>query len=151
VRRELGSRHNLYICFVSEKYKVRDIFRPHFITVTVTQWVDLFTRNEYRQIILDSLVYCQKQKGLIVHAWVIMHNHLHLIVGSTENRYLPNTVRDFKKFTSVALARAIASHPQESRREWLLGLFAAEAATSAKHEKYQIWQEGYHPIELNDA
>ncbi len=60
-------------------------------------------------------------------------------------------MRDFKKYTSVSLVRAIAEHPQESRREWLLRGFAAKAEASAKHEKYQIWQEGYHPIDLFDA
>ena len=135
---------------MSQKYKAREQYKPYFVTVTVTHWIDLFTREEYRQVILDSLLFCQKQKGLIVHAWVIMSNHLHLIVSSESNS-IPNIMRDFKKFTSVSLVRAIAEHPQESRREWLLRGFAAKAEASAKHQKYQIWQEGYHPIDLFDA
>ncbi len=135
---------------MSHAYKAREKYVPYFITVTVIHWVDLFTRNEYRQIILDSLVYCQKQKGLNVHAWVIMPNHLHLIVSSESNS-IPNIVRDFKKFTSVSLARAVDEHPQESRREWLLRAFATQAQGSEKHEKYQVRQAGYHPIELCDA
>jgi len=43
---------------MSEKYKVGDSFIPHFIATTVIDWVDLFTRQEYRDIIIDSLKYC---------------------------------------------------------------------------------------------
>jgi REP element-mobilizing transposase RayT len=45
-------------------------------------WVDIFTRPIYRHIIIESLQYCQKEKGIIIYAWVIMTNHMHMIVGS---------------------------------------------------------------------
>lgn len=61
----------------------------YFVTDTVVDWVDVFTRPKYKHIILDSLTFCQKEKGLIIYAWVLMSNHLHAIVGSSENiKYL---------------------------------------------------------------
>ena len=54
----------------------------YFVTDTVVDWVDVFTRPVYKHIILESLEYCQKNKGLIIYAWVLMSNHLHAIVGS---------------------------------------------------------------------
>lgn len=68
---------------MSEKYKIFDDQLPYFITFTIVRWIDLFTRNEYRKIILDSLKYCQKNKGLIIYSYCIMTNHLHLIVKSS--------------------------------------------------------------------
>ena len=82
-------------------YKFNDPDGIYFVTVTVVEWVDVFTREEYKNIILDSLRFCQTEKGLEVYAWVIMSNHLHLIISSTvDGQKLSDIVRDFKKFTS---------------------------------------------------
>ena len=55
----------------------------YFVTDTVVDWVDIFTRPTYKHIVLESLAYCQKNKGLIIYAWVLMSNHLHAIVRSS--------------------------------------------------------------------
>jgi len=34
----------------------------------VVGWLDVFTRNEYKDLLLDSVAYCQKNKGLKSHA-----------------------------------------------------------------------------------
>ncbi|MEP2026639.1 hypothetical protein [Reichenbachiella sp.] len=53
---------------MSEKYKFHDPTGIYFVTSTVVHWIDLFTRNEFKHIIVDSLKYCQKEKGLLIHA-----------------------------------------------------------------------------------
>jgi putative transposase len=58
-------------------YKIRDKEGIHFVTFAVTEWVDVFTRREYRDIVLDSIRHCQKEKGSILYAWCIMSNHVH--------------------------------------------------------------------------
>jgi REP element-mobilizing transposase RayT len=65
---------------MSEGYKIRDQFKPHYVTFTVTDWVDVFSRKNYRDIIIDSFKYCQKQKGLIIFGYCIMSNHIHAIL-----------------------------------------------------------------------
>jgi REP element-mobilizing transposase RayT len=67
---------------MSSKYKVVDSSIPHFVTFTVVGWVDVFSRQCYKEILLESLRYCQTNKGLDLHAWVIMTNHLHMIMSS---------------------------------------------------------------------
>ena len=100
-------------------YTIKDQGAVHFITLTVCQWADVFTRPLYVEILLESLRFCQWGKGLETYAWVIMTNHCHLIVrGKDEN--LSNIIRDFKKYTSKAIFRAIENNEQESRREWLV-------------------------------
>ena len=82
-----------------------DVF---FTTDTVVDWVDIFTRPIYKHIILESLIYCQKNKGLIIYAWVLMSNHLHMIVGSnSEENKVSDIMRDFKKFTSKEMLRTL--------------------------------------------
>jgi len=132
---------------MSERYKVVDSSIPHFITITVVDWVDLFIRPVYFRILDDSLNYCIENKGLIVHAYVYMSSHLHLIVSS-EGEELQNIVRDFKKFTSKELLKAIHESP-ESRREWLLNKFSYAADRIKKGTNYKLWKDGFHPILLD--
>ncbi len=83
-------------------YIIRNQDRPHFITCTVINWIDVFTRKTYCDIVIDSLAYCIKEKGLILYGYVIMSNHIHLIVQSSKGK-LSELIRDFKKFTSTPL------------------------------------------------
>jgi putative transposase len=133
---------------MSEKYKVRDQDRPYFVTFAVEEWVDVFTRQQYKDIILDSLRHCQKEKGLILHAWCLMTNHIHMIVGRRGERKIEEIIRDFKKYTSVHVCRAIESNPTESRKFWMLNIFQTSGNASKKHDKYKFWQNEYHPVEL---
>ena len=79
-------------------YKIYDQEIVHYVTCTVHQWVDVFTRKDYVDILLGSIRHCQEHKGLEVYAWVLMTNHLHMIVASKTGK-LSDTMRDFKKYT----------------------------------------------------
>lgn len=119
----------------------------YYLTMTVVNWVDVFTRQNHRDAIIESLKYCQKEKGLIVFAYCIMSNHIHMIVNTHEPYQLKDTIRDFKKFTSKKILDQIQNEP-ESRKEWMLKLFEQEALPSKKHKNYKFWKEGNHAIEL---
>ena len=110
-------------------YKIRDKEGIHFITFAVTEWVDVFTRREYRDIVLDSIKHCQKEKGLVLHAWCLMSNHVHLVV-SAKNNDTSDILRDFKKFTSKQIIKAIEENPGESRKEWMLKIFYPRSVSS---------------------
>jgi putative transposase len=115
----------------------------YFITTTIINWVDVFTRAQYKHIIVESLEYCQKEKGLVIYAWVLMSNHLHLIAGTQDtNINISDILRDFKKFTSKAIINDIQNNEQESRREWMLNLFAYAGKNDNKIKNYKFWQEG---------
>ena len=125
------------------------IFPDHiyFLTMTVVDWVDVFTRPAYRHIIVEALRYCQQHKGLELYAWCLMSNHLHLIARTTPEHDLSDFLRDFKRFTSKAITTAIARDP-ESRRQWLLYRFAYNARINPKSDVYKVWQDGNEAKEL---
>lgn len=133
---------------MSEKYKVHDQDRPYFITFAVEGWVDVFTRQKYKDIILESLRFCQKEKGLIIYGWCLMTNHIHLIVGRRGEQKIEAIIRDFKKYTSVHICRSIEANAVESRKFWMLNIFKSAGLDSKKHVKYKFWQNEYHPVEL---
>ena len=114
----------------------------YFITSTVVDWVDVFTRPVYKHVIIESLEYCQKEKGLIIYAWVLMTNHLHAIVGVEEGYNISDIIRDFKKFTSKKIIALINDNIQESRRDWMLNRFEYAARNDRMVKDYKLWQEG---------
>ena len=76
-------------------YKARNPDGIYFITTTTIEWVDVFTRPIYKDILVNSLRHCQQHKGLELHAWVIMTNHIHLIASSAQGKLMGNIIRDF--------------------------------------------------------
>jgi putative transposase len=125
-------------------YKITNQNGLQFVTATVVQWIDVFTRSAYKDMVLDSLRYCQQEKGLCIYGWVIMSNHLHMICSCRDGFELSNALRDFKKFTSGTIVDAIENSKIESRRNWLLWLLKQDG------EK-QFWQPGNHPEEIYSA
>ena len=124
----------------------------YFVTDTVVDWVDVFTRPVYKQIILESLEYCQQNKGLVIYAWVLMSNHLHAIVGSNSQERVSDIWRDFKKYTSKKIIETIKTEISESRSEWMLNRFEYSGKNDKKIKNYRFWQEGNDAqgIYLND-
>lgn len=125
-------------------YKITDQQGLHFITATVVQWIDVFTRSIYADMIIDSLKFCQREKGLQIYGWVIMSNHLHMICSCKEGFELSDALRDFKKFTATDIVKAIENNKLESRKSWLLWLLRQK-------ENIQFWQPGNHPEEIRTA
>ncbi|UXE67667.1 MAG: transposase [Chryseotalea sp. WA131a] len=134
---------------MSRKYKIRNLDKLYFVTFTVIHWLDVFIRREYKDIFLDSLRYCQKNKGLEVCAYCIMSSHVHMIIGRNGEESLEGIIRDIKKFTSVKIIEAIKANPQESRKEWLVWLFERAGKKNSNNTRYQFWQQHNHPIELS--
>ena len=131
---------------MKEGYVIRDQTLPHFITATVVDWIDVFTRQAYRDIVIESLDYCIKNKGMILYGYVIMSNHIHLIIQSEEGK-LSDLIRDFKKFTAKSILEKIQNSP-ESRKEWMLERFKLATQTHSRNKKYQFWQYGNHAEEI---
>tara|TARA_B110000211_G_scaffold234359_1_gene303685 strand:- start:665 stop:1219 length:555 start_codon:yes stop_codon:yes gene_type:complete len=123
----------------TEGKRIHDQTGVYFLTFTVINWIDIFTRKELKEIITDSLNYCTKNKGLIVHAYVIMSNHIHLVCKA-ENENLSDVIRDFKKHSSREIIKTINTS-NEIRRDWLLWMFSRSAEKDCK-TGYKVWKNG---------
>ncbi len=133
---------------MSRKYKFFNKHKPYFVTYSVVNWIDIFTRNIYKNVMLDSWDYCIKNKGLRIHAWCIMTNHVHMIISSEQDE-LSNIMRDMKSFTSTTLKKRISNNSQESRKKWMLGLMKAAGDNNSNNKDFQFWQQHNHPLILN--
>ena len=127
-------------------YKIRDQSAVHYLSFAVVEWIDVFTRAIYQDIIIDSLRYCQQKRGLILNAWCLMPNHMHL-VASACNQDLSAILRDFKSFTSTQIVKAITVNRQESRKDWMLSIFRKCGEANSRNNEYQFWRQDDQPKE----
>lgn len=129
-------------------YVIRNQEAIYYMTFTVVGWIDVFSRQCYRDIFIHSLKYCQQNKGLQLHAYVIMSNHVHLIVSVKDGYNISNFVRDCKKFTSKQILGYVEQNDTESRRDWMLHQFAYYASRHSRNQQYQLWSHENHFVEL---
>lgn len=131
---------------MSTGYQIKEQTAPYYLTLQIVDWIDVFTRQIYRDIAIDSFRYCQQNKGLQIFGYVIMSNHIHLIANSPDG-HLSETIRDFKKFTSKSITDAIAEG-NESRKVWMLNRFAFNTKLHSRNQKYQVWTHENHAVVL---
>lgn len=118
-----------------------------FATLTVVDWIDVFSRRDYTDILVKNLQFCQEKMGLELFAYVIMTNHLHL-VASQKDGNLNDVLGRFKSFTAKTILAAIKDNPKESRKEWLLHMFRYHA--KFKPQEHHFWRPTNHPIALTN-
>ena len=137
-----------YFHLMGTSYQIRNQEAIYYLTFQVVVWADVFSRKSYRDILIDSFEYCRREKGLVLYAYVIMTNHVHLIArSSTEN--LSDFVRDFKKHTSKQVLKEIESSGVESRRAWLEIIFKDHAKYNKRSGDSQLWTHDNHSVELD--
>jgi REP element-mobilizing transposase RayT len=125
------------------RYQFTDAQAVHFLTCTIIEWLPVFTRPPFCEVVLDSLAYCRREKELRVYAYVIMDNHVHLVAEAPD---LPGVIQAFKGFT----AREVLRLAKELNREWLLNQFAYYKKRFRDLSTHQVWQEGSHPQLIRD-
>lgn len=126
--------------------KILDQYGLHFCTFTVVQWADLFSRQVYREIMVRNFNHCIANKGLHVHGYVFMTNHIHCILSAAQGN-LSGVIRDLKSFSAKQIYAQMLQGP-ESRQEWLELVFRYAAGGHSRNQDFQIWQHDNHPEEI---
>jgi REP element-mobilizing transposase RayT len=127
-------------------YQIRDQSKIHFVTFTIIDWVDVFTKTVYKDIVIDSLKYCQTNKGLVLYAYVIMTNPIHLIIQRKDGP-LSDLIRDVKRHFANTVYQQILQEP-ESRKDWMLKRFEFAAFGTSTNKNFKCWRTGNHHEEI---
>jgi len=53
---------------MSRKYKFHNPTAAYFVSFATVYWIDVFTRQEYFNILVESIDYCRKEKGMELFA-----------------------------------------------------------------------------------
>ena len=112
----------------------------HFLTFTTIEWIDIFTKQEYFDLIINTFKHCQKNQGLLLYGFVIMTNHIHCLVSAKENYSLEDIVASFKKFTTSQIKELL----EKDNRKYLSALIKSSFAKK-KNNFFQIWQRENYP------
>ena len=123
------------------RYKIIEEDKPHFVTCTTVGWTPLFSSLKIVSILFDSLTYLQENERMSIYAYVIMENHLHLILSSGKPG---KEIGIFKSFT----ARKIIDFLKERKAHHILKILKYFKQMHKKDREYQLWQEGSHPLRV---
>ncbi|MBI4644176.1 MAG: transposase [Deltaproteobacteria bacterium] len=123
------------------RYKAVEDGQPIFITSTIVEWIPVFIRKPYIDILINALTFCRQNKKLKIFSYVIMDNHIHLLISGDN---LSNIIRDFKRHT----AREIIKLAEFEKKFWLLQQFKFYRQKYKTDSDYQVWQEGFHPKQI---
>jgi REP element-mobilizing transposase RayT len=119
-----------------------------FVTFNTVDWVDVFIRPVYKQIIVHSLNHFIAHKGLTVYAWCLMTNHLHLLVQAKENEVIAELEKEFKSFTTRKILEAIDTEP-DARKKWMMERFENLGNILGFLRKFHVWQTCTNPVFIN--
>ena len=126
------------------RYKIYESTHPHFVTCTILHWLPLFTRQESVAIIIECLKFLQKKDNLKLYAYVILENHLHMVVASDD---LHKTMQSFKQYTAKQLLELL----KKENAKTILEQLAFYKKAHHKVKSYQVWEEGYQAKLILDA
>ena len=151
------NRHIALKLTMSTKYKFTDAAATYFATSTVVDWIDVFTREDYKTILLDSFRHCQQNQDLQIYACVLMTNHFHLVYSCINGNEPGMVLKNIKSFTALKIIDAIIKNPKESRKDCLpageagmLSIFEENGRAKKTSYHYQFWQHENHPVLLED-
>lgn len=135
---------------MGEAYQIRNQEGIYFLTFQVVGWADIFSRKIYKDTLIESMLYYKEHKGLLVFAYVIMTNHVH-VIWKAEFNNLSDLIRDFKKRSSRLIMKEVNENIKESRKEWLLMIFRYHARFNKRNSGLQFWTHENHAVELTYA
>ena len=114
----------------------------HFVTTRINHGIKLFRHPTLCREFLDALHDLHLKEDFGLHAYVLMPDHIHLIVQPWDGRI--STL--MAKIKSLG-ARRILNQLKEKERSTLLERLK-KSSTGKKGHTYQVWQQGFHTVEL---
>lgn len=109
-----------------------------FVTTTCKDWLHVFINDAYFGILMDSLAFVGKKYEADYLGYVLMPNHLHLLIYFKKKNQLSNFMRDFKKFTAGEIRRLVES---EERLDLLEKLRYEQ-----REQKFKLWQDRFDDV-----
>ena len=89
------------------RWKITPDVNLYFITTTIVEWQSVFITIPLFETIIESLKFCHTNKGLRLHGYVIMPNHVHYIISTNPLERLSDIMRDFNRFTSQRITEVL--------------------------------------------
>jgi putative transposase len=83
-----------------------------FVTTTCHKWLPFLKSDACKKVICDSLNFHSDKFQVDILSYVIMINHIHLILFCEQKMVLSSFMRDVKKFSSVFIRKQLEAENQ---------------------------------------
>src|SRR5579872_6024042 len=120
----------------------------YLLTLNTVDKIDVFVRPAYKQAITDALNYFVEAQGVSIYAWVLMSSHLHLVLRPKEASAPAYFERDFKKYTTPLVLKAMEME-MDFRRGWMMQHFEDYSKSLRRIEKFHLWQNCSSPVRID--
>ena len=104
---------------------------PQFYTATIYKWQPLLADDKHKDTIVNSLKFLVIEKRIVLNAFVIMSNHIHLIWQPLFGFSPSNIQASFMKFTDQQLKRSLSNNNVETLASFKVNKYDRE---------YQFWK-----------
>ena len=124
----------------------RPDFQPdhlYFVTTTAIQHHHLFQRDVVKRLVVDTLDCMRLRQRFHLYAFVVMPNHVHMVIQCRAEDPPPGVLRDFKKHVADRLIR---QYQVEGNRDALALL--ASAVTRPDRQQHKVWEDSYQATDL---
>lgn len=118
------------------------------LTFNTVDWIDVFIRPVYKQIVVHTLNYFIADKGLSIYGWCLLSNHLHLIGQAASHTSIAEIEKEFKTFTTHKILQAMDTEPH-TRKKWMMDHFEKSASLFSSSKKLQLWQQATSPVNID--
>jgi putative transposase len=122
-------------------YLPMELNTVYFYTVAILNWISLLETEKFKTIVLNSLIHLVQNKTLIVYAFVVMPNHIHIIweCKAKNGKEMPHA--SFMKFTGHEFLKELRAKDSP-----LLNKFKVDGNS----RNHQFWQKNALPIIMYD-
>jgi REP element-mobilizing transposase RayT len=103
----------------------------YFWTATINNWQRLLDKDEYKDVIIDSLQYLSNQGKIDVFAFVIMPNHVHFIWRVNESNGKESPQGSFLKFSAHQFKKMLRKEGNGNLSSY---------AIKADNKNYEFWK-----------
>ncbi len=112
---------------------------PQFFTATILEWKSLLKDDSYKDIIIDSLRFLKNEGSIVVYAFVIMPNHIHLIWQIQDGFKQDKIQMRFLRFTAQQFKFRLVDTTDSRLNNYFV---------NAKDREYQFWERNALSIDL---
>lgn len=127
----------------------RNAFDTHgnvfFVTFTTVGFIHLFNDPVFAEVIIENLQYYQKRGDFVILAYVVMPNHIHLVVTIADGKTISGCIGNLKRITS----RQISSRLEQTKNRTLISRLH-EAAGKEPADDCRIWKPRFDCFALHD-
>ncbi len=114
-------------------------YHPQFFTATILEWKPLLKDDDYKDIVIKSLQFLKNEGSIVIYAFVIMPNHIHLIWQIQDGYKLDKVQMRFLKFTAQQMKFKLTDTNDKKLDRFMV---------NAKDRQYQFWERNALSIDL---